>query len=245
MLLSYGKVVKASSFVKGKEPFHAVDENVQTWWRAVADKSGEWLEVDLGEAYDVRAVQINFADDALSPPLPEEAILRGGPHQERWIDETHQPTRWILEGSLDGAVYFIIEDKSATDTDLPHDFVLREEGFKMRYVRLTVIALPYGQAACVSGLRVFGLGHGKKPAVASRVTAVWESELDLGLSWEGNAKGYNVLWGFAPEKLYHSLMAFDRKARIGGIVKGQPVYVRIDSFNESGITEGVVINESR
>ena len=33
----------ASSFVDGKEPEKAFDENVQTWWRAEG-KQGEWLE---------------------------------------------------------------------------------------------------------------------------------------------------------------------------------------------------------
>jgi hypothetical protein len=34
---------------------------------------------------------------------------------------------------------------------------------------------------------------------------------------------------------------FDKKAHIGGLVKEQPMYLRLDSFNESGITEGKTI----
>lgn len=30
-----------------KEPKYAVDENVQTWWRAATAKCGEWIQVDL------------------------------------------------------------------------------------------------------------------------------------------------------------------------------------------------------
>ena len=56
-------------------------------------------------------------------------------------------------------------------TDLPHDLVVLETGIQARYIRLTVESLPYGQAACVSGLRVFGLGHGEPPLQADRVTA--------------------------------------------------------------------------
>ena len=37
-------------------------------------------------------------------------------------------TRWKLEGSLDGNTYFMIEDKSEAETDLPHDLVVREQG---------------------------------------------------------------------------------------------------------------------
>jgi hypothetical protein len=241
MLLSYDKTAKASSYVEGKTPDKAFDENVQTWWRAASNRSGEWLEVDLGEAYDVRAVQINFADDGLSLPLPEGATLTGPLHQERWIDERHQPTRWLLEGSVDGKEYFVIEDKSAVNTDLPHDLVVRKGGLTARYIKLTVMSLPYSQAACVSGLRVFGLGNGEAPPAASNVETVWESDLDISVSWDGNATGYNVLWGFAADKLYHSYMVFDTKVKIGGLVKGRPVYLRVDSFNESGITEGKTV----
>lgn len=53
--------------------------------------------------------------------------------------------------------------------------------------------------------------------------------------------GYNVLWGFAPDKLYHSYMVFgSNEVTIGALIKGEPLYVRVDSFNETGITEGDV-----
>ena len=52
------------------------------------------------------------------------------------------------------------------------------------------------------------------------------------------ATGYNVLWGHAPGKLYHSRLCYDRKVRIGALVEGQDYYVRVDAFNESGITHG-------
>ena len=42
---------------------------MQTWWRAEG-KQGEWLETDLEQVMDVRAVQINFADDALPIESP-------------------------------------------------------------------------------------------------------------------------------------------------------------------------------
>jgi hypothetical protein len=53
--------------------------------------------------------------------------------------------------------------------------------------------------------------------------------------------GYNVLWGFEADKLYHSYLVFDTQVKIGGLVKDQPVYLRVDSFNESGITEGKAV----
>ena len=243
MLLSYNKSAKASSFADDKTPDKAFDENIQTWWRAQTNNPDEWLEVDLGMEYDVRAIQINFADDGLSLPIPEGAILKGSTYSKRWIDEKNQFTRWILEGSVDGLNYFVIEDKSKTKTDLPHDFILRENGIKARYIRLTVVALPYGQAPCVSGLRVFGNGNGEAPKVAANVSSTREGELDVKINWEGNATGYVALWGYAPDKLYHSFMVFSKEVNIGALAKGQPLYVRVDSFNENGITEGQVTSE--
>lgn len=47
---------------------------------------------------------------------------------------------------------------------------------------------------------------------------------------------------YAPDKLYHSCMTYGRtEKRIGALIKNQSVYVRIDTFNENGITEGEAI----
>ena len=59
--------------------------------------------------------------------------------------------------------------------------------------------------------------------------------------------GFNVLFGSAPDKLYHSYMLFSAgEKRIGALVKGREYYVRVDAFNDTGITEGTTIrlNES-
>lgn len=51
--------------------------------------------------------------------------------------------------------------------------------------------------------------------------------------------GHNVLWGYAPDKLYHSYMVYGKnKIKVGALMKGQLLYVRADSFNENGIQEG-------
>ena len=234
-LLSAGKKARASSFEEGKEPEKAVEENVQTWWRAASNAPGEWLEVDLGAVFDVRAVQVNFADDKIQMDSPGE--IRGTT-QARYIEENDYATRWKLEGSADAEQYFLIEDKSQADTDLPHDLVVREEGIAVRYLRLTVFTVPYDQKPCVSGLRVFGIGTGEKPAVPA-FTAVRIGDLDMRICMQGEgALGYNILWGSSPEKLYHSCMVFENEKTIGALVKGRNYCVRVDAFNENGITEG-------
>ncbi|OMF26750.1 1,4-beta-xylanase [Paenibacillus sp. FSL H8-0548] len=243
MLLSYGKPAKASSHVQGKEAMKATDENVQTWWKAVTNEAGQYLEIDLLDQCQVHAVQINFADDQLDLSLPNGAEMRRSGHTPRYIDHRKHVTRWLLEGSLDGTSYFVIKDKSNVDTDLAHDLIVREEGLKARFIRCTVIELPYRQQACISGLRVFGIGTGDPPIQVSGVKTDVQNGLDLSVAWnQDTAVGYNVLWGYTSEKLYHSYMVLGKyEVCIGALIKGEPVYVRVDAFNETGITEGEVI----
>lgn len=240
MLLSYGKKVTASS---GRETVrYAVDEDVQTWWRAETNAAGEWIEVDLGGDYFVHAVQINFADFNDSVKLPDgKEIYRNG-LIARYIDDNVQPTRWVLYYSLDGKQYTILEDKSEADTDLPHDLVVREQGFKARFIRLTIISVPYAQKPCISGLRVFGKGAGNPPEKVYDLVAQRMSHLDMLIKFKGNAIGYNILWGLHPDKLYHSYLVYGKNEQaIRALVKRKEYYVRVDAFNENGITHGDVV----
>ena len=237
MLLSVDKAASASSFLPGHEPEKATEENVQTWWRAATSSRDEWLCVDLGKAFDVHAVQMNFADDTIDIPCPGE--IRPG-SQARYIEENDYVTQWKLEGSADGESWFVIADKSAAETDLSHDLIVSEQGFTARYLRLSDMAVPYGQNPCVSGLRVFGLGDGEKPAEPV-FSAARMGDLDMvvQLKEQADALGYNILFGSSPEKLYHSDLVFKAGSqRVGALIKGREYYVRVDAFNENGITEG-------
>lgn len=237
-LLSYNKKVTASSNEEGYGPGNVANEDVRSWWKAKPDDDEAWILMDLGEAFDVRGIQVNFADDNLDIPVPGE--IRGTT-QARYIDEKVYHTRWLLEGSVDGEEYFVIEDKRNTDTDLSHDFITRTDGVIVRYLRLSGIILPYNQTPTVSGLRVFGIGKGKKPNIP-QFTAIRDNELDMTveISESDTATGYNILWGTTPDKLYHSFMTFENTQRVGALVSGADYYVRVDAFNENGITEGEV-----
>lgn len=243
MLLSRGKKAVASSFEEGKEADKITEENVRTWWRAAEEGSDQWVQLDLGESMDVRAIQVNFADDKIDIPVPGE--MTDKMTSRRYIEERNLITRWTLEGSENGEDFFMIEDKSQVNTNLPHDLVVREDGIKVRYLKLTVLATPYDQKACVSGLRVFGKGNGKVPK-----TPVFTAEREDDKRWmkvsitepEDNVTGYNILWGHKKDKLYHSYMVFDEMEKeIKGLVASQSYYVRVDAFNENGITEGNVV----
>ena len=240
MLLSAGKKATASSFADGHEPDKATEENVQSWWRAASASRAEWLQIDLGREFNVYAIQINFADDKIDIPCPGQVV---GGTQARYIEERGLTTQWKLTGSTDGKAWFIIEDKSNAQTDLTHDLILREEGFRVRFLRLSDMAVPYGQQPCISGLRVFGLGQGEKPA-APVFTVRRENDLDMMVSVQSqeNTLGYNILFGNSPNKLYHSSMNFKAgDQRIGALIKGRNYFVRVDAFNENGITEGTCV----
>lgn len=240
MLLSVGKEACASTWTEGHEPCKATEENVQTWWQAASNSKDEWLVVDLGRAFLVHAVQVNFADDRIDIPCPGE--IRPGT-QARYIEEREMKTQWKLEGSLDGETWRVIEDQSQAETDLSHALVVREEGFEARFLRLSQIAVPYEQKPCISGLRVFGLGEGDKP-VKPEFTALRSGELDMtvNIQAQDNTLGYNILFGETPEKLYHSYMVFrDGSQRVGALIKGREYFVRVDAFNECGITEGTCV----
>ena len=217
---------------------------------------GDWpIAVEEGKRKpsDVRAIQINFADDDL--PVASPGKIQGSATQPRYIEERDLCTRWKLEGSLDGKEYFMIEDKSEAVTDLPHDLVIREEGILVRFVRLTVVQIPYDVAPCISGLRLFGPGAGEKPAQAGFRASRSGDRLDMLITIEGksDASGYNILWGHKEDKLYHSYQIFRApddvrsmrdaviEKRIGALVKEREYYVRVDAYNENGITRGKTI----
>ena len=243
MLLSYGKTVSASSSAPGREPEKAADENIQTWWQAASAEPGQWICVNLGKTMTVHAVQINFADDP-EAEIPCPGKLVPTPDMERFIDAAPGHTRWLLENSADGSRWETLEDKRQAKTDLSHDLVVKEDGIQAAYIRLTIQEVPYGAALCISGLRIFGKGGGKKPPKA-RVRAVRTGELDMTISAEPqkDIQGYTILWGKQPDKLYHSYTVMGSgiwDKRIGALVSGQACCLRVDTFNENGITHGKV-----
>jgi hypothetical protein len=239
VMLSYNKPAQCSSGTGGQ---NVCNEDVRTWWRAETNKPGEWVSLDLGQVQDLRAIQLNFADENINAPLPSNAVLKEITFTERYIDTNRRYTRWLLEGSIDGGAWFTITDKRCAETDLPHDFLVYEGGVQTRYVRLTVFELPYNAVPCVSGLRVFGMPNGAPPEKAKGVkAAILANGLDMDVSWQSDAVGAVVLWGAAADKLYHSYMVYGKtQARIGALIKDAPVYVRVDAFGEGGAAHGDV-----
>lgn len=240
-LLSYKKEMTASSHTKNHAPSLAADENVQTWWQAADAAPGQWLQIDLGTSQTIYAVQINFAEELLDIPLPKP--LRGE-RTDRYIEEREQVTRWYLEGSIDGLHYEMIQDKSSVNTDLSHDFLVFSEGLSYRFLRLTILEVPYGAKPCISGFRIFGVGNGIKPAAPDfELQQISPVDMVVKIDPVSNAVGYQILWGYTPDKLYHSFLTFHTTQKIGALIKDEPCYVRVDTFNEAGITTGTTIKK--
>ena len=235
MLLSYQKPCTVSSAPEDAK--NITDENIRTLWQS-AEQQGTVI-LDLEKVCTVHAVQLNFGDNFGSVALPargEEEMKAHG----RYIDDEKFPLRWYLEYSEDGAQWQMWEDHRPAEDDRAHPLLVNEEGISLRYLRLTVTEMPYGQNACVSGIRVFGVSDCPAPAPASNVRLSLEEDGEgFFAEWQGNAVGYNVLWGHTPEKLYHCYQVLGTtKANVRALVKGRSCYVRIDAFGEGGVTEG-------
>ena len=235
MLLSYNKRATASS---GARPELAVNENIRDWWSADTAEAGQWLCVDLGKAEDVRAIQVNFADEALSPEFP--AGEYGSDRGDRRIELAPQISEYSLEASADGEQWTVLEEVSRECSNGYHEFT---DGFSARYIRVVGRKLPYGQVMRISGLRVFGNGCGEA-CTAAQAKAVRINDLEALITWAHipNAQGCNIRYGTAPDKLYMSWMVYGAdEVKLTTLIKGQEYYVCVDSFIENGITPGRII----
>ena len=240
-LLTYKKKAEASSSKEGHGPELALNEDIRTWW--AAKETNGWYCLDLGAEYRPHSVQINFADESV-PELNVDKSLRSDLFtNSRYIDSSAElHTRFTLEGSLDGKEWFMICDASGRNDDRPHPYIVLDEKYEVRYLKVTALELPYGKAFALSGLRVFGKGGGERPAEVSGVKATRDRNgLDCRISFEGSegAFGYNIRYGISEDKLYTSYCVYDRTdVLITTLNAGQDYFFKVDSFNENGVTEG-------
>ena len=233
MLLSYKKPVTVSS---GADAHKAVDEDIRTWWSAATAEPGQWLTVDLEKVSDIRAIQVNLADENVIVKFPADSY--GDERKTRHIEVDPQISNYCLEVSDDGETWKLLE---AVSRECSNGYYAYEQGVQARYVRLTGWKLPYDQPLRVSGLRIFGVGGGEKPAQAN-ACARRVGDLDARITWDHipGAQGCNVRYGIAPDKLYMSWLVYDAdELELSTLIKGQEYYVCVDSFNENGITQGV------
>lgn len=234
-LLSYRKEVNVSN---GANASSITDEDIRTFWRA--DEEQAEVIIDLDRVLKVSAIQINFADSHQLEQFPEAVKVVENPFENRGFDLNAGFTRWILEGSADFENWVILKDKSIADSDLPHDFIEWEKPWDLRYIRLHIIEMPYHQNACLSGIRIFGVGNGQIPDEAYVTEAVRTGKMDAVISWHAeNSIGACVQFGSSEDTLYHSASVTGiERVELGALTEGQPLYVRIDPWNENGLRKG-------
>ena len=243
-LLSYKKDVEASSFIEGHWPDLAVDENIRTWWAAKSSKASFTLH--LGDVYRPHSVQINFADHDVRALQVDKSLRSDLMTNSRYIDSSKDlKTRYVLEGSLDKENWFMIEDASKAESLRCHPYILLNEEFEARYLRVTSVELPYGEVFALSGLRVFGKGHGNLPESVRNIRA--ERTADgmgciIRFDEAKDARGYNIRFGVAENKLYNSYQVYEKnEVLLTTLNADQDYYLAVDSFNENGIRKEDVV----
>jgi len=227
MLLNYAKPVVVSSTLGGHLANHAVDEQFKTYWSATSGKPGEFIQSDLGALRTVHAVQINYADQ-------DVADDRLGKYNNQY----HQYKLWY---STDGNEWQMLVDKSHNQTDIPHEYVELPKPVEARYIKLENVHMPTGKFA-ISGLRVFGNGHGDapKPVEGFIVLRTEKDKRSAFIKWKpsGDAWAYNLYYGTHPDKLYTSIMVHANNEYWMKAMDGlSTYYYAIEAINENGVSE--------
>lgn len=224
MLLSFNKRVQTSSMIDSLPSANMNDENIRTYWAAETGNAGEYAIMDLGEAADIYAVQINFAEH----------------NTDIFGIQKNLSHRYIIEYSDDGSNWSILIDKSNNKTDNSHDYTQLPTKVSAQYLKISNLEVPGGHFA-ISGFRVFGKGHGNKPGKVGQLKAKRnpDDRRSVYLSWEKpeGATGYNISYGVDSNHLHHNYMVYlDSSLVINSLATNHPYYFSIESFNENGIT---------
>ena len=234
-LLNYKKPVTVSSTLGNYNANNANDEDIKTYWSAATSDRGEWIQSDLGSISTVNAIQINYADQDVDAS-----------HLGKVNGQFHQ---YKLYHSLDGKKWNVLADKSNNKTDVPHDYVELEKPVEARFVKLENIHMPTGKFA-ISGLRVFGNGHGSKPTEVKQFITL-RTEKDKRSAWlkwipVNNAYAYNIYYGTAADKLYNCIMVMGNTANeywFKGMDKLKTYYFTIEAVNENGTSDRTKLTE--
>lgn len=246
MLQSYHARASATSAADGHGPERSVDEDIRTWWVADSGAPGEALTLDLEEPRDVHAVQVNLADHKLTRFKPRRP--RRDPDEQpvalRAVHPQDHAALYTLEGSLDGEAWTVLHDGLKDSSDRPHRLITLPEPARLRFVRLTALSTPWNAPIAVSGVRVFGHHHVPAPDAVQGLRAVRSTELDVEVAWAGStgADGYNVRYGLARDKLYHSWQVFGAThLTLSTLNAGHDYWVAVDSFGPGGVSAGEAV----
>ncbi|MGI8400353.1 MAG: discoidin domain-containing protein, partial [Gemmatimonadaceae bacterium] len=225
MRLSYRTAVTASSTRDSFPAGNITDENPRTFWVAGQNRPGEWVMLDLGRMYTVKAIQVNYAD--------YKSGLYG-------TDSTVY-TQFRLRTSADGKAWTTVADLSHQRRDRPNAYVELPAPERARFIRYEHLHVGAANLA-ISDIRIFGNGAGPRPATPVLLTAARDrDERNARITWQPvpGVVGYNVRWGITPSKLYETYQRFEDQGttlELRALTVGQSYWVAVESFDENGVS---------
>lgn len=230
-LLSPGKRMTASSSRGRMTPDKAGDDNVKTWWAAQTGKSGEWLQMDLGRAMSVEAIEVCFADEGF----------------KTYRKDTDVPIyKYQVEGSADGKTWHLLFDRSDNAKDQIYELLVLSKAEELRYLRVVnKTDFAVGQFS-VTDLRVFGHADGKTPDAVKGFRAFRQGDLRrIRMRWQpqNDAEGYIVRWGTTKDRMNHASRVYTNSVDYGFFDSESNYYVSVQPFNESGLGESSEVVE--
>ena len=199
------------------------DESPKSFWVAEADDSSQWVKIEMLKPGKIYAFQLNYHDHETGIYTRVDGLRH----------------RFTIEVSKDGETWQTVVDRSNSWKDSPNAYMVLSQPVEAKFVRYKNIEVP-GPNLAMSEIRVFGLGLGEKPAQVKGIKVKRETDRrDATISWDPvkGAQGYNIRWGIAPGKLYHSWLVYDdTDLLMRNLDKNTTYYFAIEAFNENGIS---------
>ncbi len=206
------------------------DESPKSFWVAEANDDKQWVKIEMLSPGNIYAFQLNFHDEESAIYTRTEGLRH----------------RFMIEISEDGKNWKTVVDRRKSFRDSPNAYIPLNQPVKGKFVRYKNLEVP-GQNLALSEIRVFGEGLGKKlEKVKGFKVSREEDRRDASFIWNPvkGAQGYNIRWGIAPNKLYHSWLIYDVNEHfMRNLDRDTGYYFSIEAFNENGVSDRTEILE--